>query len=554
MAKSNKQSLEDILATLRAKKAASSQLSEVIQQELPIAEHTGIQYNPEQQAFIDKVLSGEDCVLIGAAGTGKTTCTNGAISSLIQSGKVTPYLHNGPAHKHLIEGSPGVVAVSFTNRAVQNLKKNVPTDLAHNCLTIHKLLEYKPVYYEEFDPITGKTVRKRVFEPSRNALNPLSNHIQVIIIDESSMVSLELFNTLCAALHHRVQFIFLGDIQQLPPVFGSAILGYKMISLAENTIELTRVYRQALESPIIAFLHKILAGAPIPHSDFPALNKPGDLYINYLAKPLDELNTLITYSHFFKKMYENEKYNPKEDIILIPFGKAVGSIELNKHIASFLAAKENRVVQEVRASYIKHYFSVGDKVLYEKEDAIITSISANTQYCGPDTISGTDLDYWGHSRSNTSHSSTSGEYDLDKVLESFSGDNEDEERQKQASHVITLRLVGNASEGDEDSEENTISLNTTSEIMGLQLGYAITVHKSQGSQWRQVFVLIHKTHATMTMRELLYTACSRAQKSLYIICEKDTFIKGIEKQKIKGNTLMEKAEFFKGKIEVLENE
>jgi exodeoxyribonuclease V alpha subunit len=76
----------------------------------------------------------------------------------------------------------------------------------------------------------------------------------------------------------------------------------------------------------------------------------------------------------------------------------------------------------------------------------------------------------------------------------------------------------------------------------------LTVHKSQGSEWEKVFLCLHQSHAVMLQRELLYTAVTRAKKELVVICEDDTFVKGIESQRIKGNTLEEKAEFFKGKI------
>ena len=91
------------------------------------------------------------------------------------------------------------------------------------------------------------------------------------------MISVDLFHQIYIALENpqSVQFIFLGDIQQLPPVFGSAILGYKMLSLP--TIELTQVYRQALESPIIRLAHRILSGNPIPQSELESLNEKGKL-------------------------------------------------------------------------------------------------------------------------------------------------------------------------------------------------------------------------------------------------------------------------------------
>ena len=117
---------------------------------------------------------------------------------------------------------------------------------------------------------------------------------------------------------------------------------------------------------------------------------------------------------------------------------------------------------------------------------------------------------------------------------------ESEERVKAASHKITVRL---------DDTEDEVILDTAGAINSLLLSYSLTVHKAQGSEWDKVFLILHQSHATMIQRELLYTAVTRAAKELYIICEKESFVNGIKSQKIKGNTLAEKAEVFKGKLE-----
>lgn len=116
----------------------------------------------------------------------------------------------------------------------------------------------------------------------------------------------------------------------------------------------------------------------------------------------------------------------------------------------------------------------------------------------------------------------------------------DGEKVNQASHIITIEMADSGTE---------INLETAADLNALLLGYALTVHKSQGSEWRKVFFLLHNSHATMIQRELLYTGVTRAKEELYIICEPDTFTKGILGQRIKGNTLAEKAEYFKGKLE-----
>ena len=146
-----------------------------------------ITYNHKQQEFIDLVASGQSCVLLGAAGTGKTTCSKGANAALIASGCLPVLQTDG--HKHLRAGSPGVIIISYTRRAVNNIRKVQSEDLKNNCITAHKLLEYQPVYYEITDPATGLAKNTMAFEPSRCATNPLPSSIYTIEVEEGSMLS-----------------------------------------------------------------------------------------------------------------------------------------------------------------------------------------------------------------------------------------------------------------------------------------------------------------------------------------------------------------------------
>jgi hypothetical protein len=201
---------------------------------------------------------------------------------------------------------------------------------------------------------------------------------------------------------------------------------------------------------------------------------------------------------------------------------------------------------EVIAGFNKYYFTAGDKILYEKEDAVIVSIERNSTYTGkwPQAPS-THLDYWGTvqvAEGETEHhiDSTESDQDIDIMLAGLSADDDEEGRVKEASHIIKVKIVDSGQE---------VELKTASAINSLILSYSLTVHKSQGSEWRKVFLLMHQSHNTMIQRELLYTACTRAKEMLYVICEPDSFMKGITGQRIRGNTLKEKAEFFKGKLE-----
>ena len=457
----------------------------------------------------------------------------GTTQALIHSGKVG-ILESG-GHKHLQSGTPGIVICAYTRRAVNNIRKNLSLDVQSNCITIHKLLEYQPTYYEVIDESTGDTKTKMCFEPARSEINPLPSSIRTIIFEESSMIGTDLYKEVISACPHNPQLIFLGDIQQLPPVFGPAILGFKLLSLP--VVELTEVYRQALESPIISLAHRILSGKPIPHSSYAEWKKPG-LTIHAWKKKISPQDALNTAGQFFVASEKSGLYDPEEDMILLPFNKSFGTEELNKIIANHLSKKRGADTYEVVAGFTKHYFSVGDKVLYEKEDAIITKIETNPAYSGARFLPHSPtLDYWGYDPVHREHDS--GDADVDFLLSQVTHAENSGERVQQSSHTLTLQMM--------DSELE-IKVDKAASINSMLLGYCLTVHKSQGSEWRKVFFVCHQSHATMLQRELLYTAVTRAKEELYVICEPETFTKGIQSQRVKGDTLAEKAEFFKGKV------
>lgn len=547
----NKDRLAELIAKVRAEKNSRLEINTPAQSQsqessnIPVPEHfittdkygNVIEYNENQKKFINLAASGQSCVLIGAAGTGKTTCQKGAVQTLIQTGKAG--VLNAEGHKHLITGTPGIVICAFTRRAVANIRKNVSDDVKGNCITIHKLLEYEPVYYEVPDDENGGVKMTMRFEPTRNRMNPLPSSIKTLIFEEGSMIGTELHQQVLDACPHNPQIIYLGDIQQLPPVFGPAILGFKLLELP--VVELTQVYRQALESPIISLAHRILSGKELYAKDFSEYTKPNQLSIKPWKKKISDLDALMTAGQLFKQLETAGAYVPGEDMILIPFNKAFGTDELNKIIANHLAKKNGDIVHEVIAGFNRLYFREGEKVLYDKEDATIIKIEKNPEYYGAQyQPPSATLDYWGHD--SEVHGSSTEDMDdaaVDFVLQQVANAS-DEDRVKKASHTLTVRL--------EDSERE-VRLSSAGDLNALLLGYALTVHKAQGSEWRKVFFVCHQSHATMLQRELLYTAITRAREELIIICEPETFVKGITSQRVKGNTLAEKAEFFKGKID-----
>lgn len=500
----------------------------------------GITYNAKQQSIIDFAVSMRSCILIGAAGTGKTTTMRGVLTNLVQRcAHHIGTLNDVADHKHLkhASGAPGILIVSFTRRAVANIKKQLPADLQANCITIHAALEYGPVYEEVMDPVSCEFRMTRRFVAQRSPASLISHNIRVVVFEESSMIGTDLHKELMDALPAGVMEIYLGDIQQLPPVFGSAVLGYKMCSLP--TVELTDVYRQALDSPIISLAHRILSGRGIPASELKAMAVPNKLDVRVIEKKLHADLITPRIAAFLCKQIEAGIIDFDDTTILVPFNKGLGSIELNKHIATYLARKEGATVYEIIAGFMKHYLRVGDRVLHNKEDAIVTRIVRNGSYAGKQyQLESPDLDYWGDNSKtgNVNYEDTIA--DVDALLEALALDKE--ERKAASSHIVTLQL---ANSGEE------VELTSAAEINSLLLGYAMTVHKSQGSEFRKVYLILHNSHNTMLQRELLYTAVTRAREYLYIVCESDTFVKGVTKQRIPGNTLADKIEHFKGKVE-----
>ena len=519
---------------------------------IEIFQSSGMEANEEQIEFIKGAMKGENIILSGAAGTGKTTPQAMMIHALQATGNIGQLKEDT---KWLRQGTAGAVIVSFTNKAVNNIRSKMPEDLRHNCHTIHKLLEFSPEWFEIDDDEAPGGVRKTMrFTPKRDEYNPLPRSLSKIIIEEASMVDISLYEKLLAACPHNPQIILLGDINQLPPFEGESILGKALAHWP--VIELKKIYRQALESPIISFAWKIKNGEALDPKTVPdgkrikvpsfeAMHVPNQLTIRPWQKRLDELAATITATQFFNSLYDNNLYNPDEDIILIPFNKGFGSVELNNGISQHLGKKRNAVVHEVIAGFKKHYLAIGDKVMYAKEDAYIIDIARNPSYFGKSPQSPSpNLDRWGYLREDgdttvkaiIEEQMDSGD-DIDAMLDAVvAGSGED--RVNQCSHIITVRMC---------FDDREIELQTAGDVNNVIGGYAITVHKSQGSEWDRVFVCLHHRHAAQLSRELLYTAVTRAKKELFIICEPNSFEKGVKTQRIPGNTLEEKLEFIKKK-------
>jgi ATP-dependent exoDNAse (exonuclease V) alpha subunit len=497
-----------------------------------------ISLNEKQLLARSLAFSGKSFCLVGAAGTGKTTAQREIAKALLEQDQLK-------THNFKIQGlgerwsGPSIAFVAYTRIASGNLKRAIHKDpqledvFLHNITTLHNLLEYEPEYYWCMEK-QKETMR---FIPKRNSTNPLD--ITHLIIEEASMVGLDLWFKLYDALRPGTQIIMLGDINQLPPVFGPSILNYALVQLP--VIELTHVYRQKGDSNILENAHRILKGNSqmAEAKDFKIMRN-GEVQHSQA-----KMATMIGMA--FPKFYDQELlspgdgYDPAQDIILSPFNKAdLGTDSLNKWLAQFLGSKRNAVVYEVLAGITKLYLAVGDKVMYNKQVGEIIAIAKNGEYAGKDPMfPSAGLTRFGCYTTIENSQDPEEEFtlsysglDLDKLLEEDTKDN----MVRSASHHVKLMM--------ETGLE--IDLCTVGDFAPsvFSLGYALTVHKSQGCEWRKVFIVLHKDHSVMAFRELLYTAVTRARENVILITKDFMIKKAVENPRIKGNTIEEKIEYF----------
>lgn len=492
--------------------------------------------NTQQREALDNALFGKSFCLVGAAGTGKTTVTQLICHNLLQASHVGVI---SDETKYLSKGKPAVLIVGFTNKSVNHIRKKLPEALKGNCITIHKLLEYRPVFKEVI--VDDEVILRPVFEPNRNALNPLP-HISTIIFEESSQIGLQLFGNVLLALRnpHRTQMIFLGDLHQLPPVRDKAILGMKLIDLP--TVELTEVYRQALESPIIRLATAIRNNI----NPFPSLKDPieetspagSSLIIRPWKERFGENGAMRALAGFLARSIDSGLYNPETDMILCPYNVNVGTLELNKAIANHLTKNRNEITHEVIARYQRSYWAVGDRVYVNRHDGVITRITRTMGYVGrPPRAATLTLDRNGHDPACTLPKQSA----EDMLALELSLSTSSDEAKNKASHCLHIYVP--------DLDE-TLEIDTAGDINSLLLGYALTVHKAQGQEWEKVFFFLHRSHNKLLSRELFYTAITRAKEQLYIICEGDihetsSIQKAINRTIVPGTTLEEKVAYFK---------
>ncbi len=304
----------------------------------------------------------------------------------------------------------------------------------------------------------------------RGADNPLE--ADVVIIDEMSMVDMNLFHYLLRAVPIGARLILVGDVNQLPSVGPGCVLQDLIDSRAFHTIMLRHVFRQASRSDIVMNAHRILEGQSLPMD-----NKSRDFFF------LERDQVPVIYKHTVQLIREMlPKYvgcRPKEIQVLTPMRRgSLGVERLNEVLQSVLNPPDRGRREHVRRETV---FREGDKVMQTRNNYQIE---------------------W-EVRGNFG-------MPIDRGTGIFNGD------------------FGRIEEIDPDTEMMTVIFDDArtveypfAELEDLELAYAITVHKSQGSEYPAVILPLLAGPSGLFNRNLLYTAVTRARSCVVLLGSRD---------------------------------
>jgi ATP-dependent exoDNAse (exonuclease V) alpha subunit len=523
-----------------------------------VIEQKAIELNERQQQAVAMALEGEPFCLIGSAGTGKTTTEKEIVRAVATRLRDDHVYIDGEQNE--FTPSNHIIVCAFTRRAVRNIVKAVRSlgaEYTACCKTVHKALKYKPVK-EEYLNAEGQFVERKIYKPHVTKEMP-DYDVKTIIVDEASMLG---YSKLYRELREgfpEANFIFIGDLNQLRPVMDQPTLAYALACVP--VVELNHVYRQALDSPIVEFQYTFTLAGKVPKfTDLMAYNnaKRG---LHFQALNWPKLQDQVKYTplfvkHFVIPSYNSGTYKPEEAVFLIPYRKAgtFGSVELNLEIAEFLGQQREAVVHEVIAGFQKRYFATGDLVMYDRKEYKIIDIAINTQYKGRQFLQASKtLSRHGYYLSEDDNLAgdifAETEFKLtteDLLAIEFESDEEDEEAAtRKSSHSITLE--------DRDTGDH-ITVEANKDILEIEFSYALTIHQSQGSEWKKVYLIMHASHKNVT-REMLYTGMTRAREELVVFYSKgyslgtdisnSSLAKAIDRQEIAGLTWQEKALVYK---------
>ena len=404
-----------------------------------MAENLSMELDELQLKAVEESIKNGLFILFGGPGTGKTTTINMIIRYFESEGM-------------------DIFLAAPTGRAAKRMTEAT----GFEAKTIHRLLELNSA-------LSDDDTRRANFE--RNQENPLE--ADVVIIDEMSMVDIQLFQALLKAILPGTRLILVGDVDQLPSVGPGQVLRDLMNSEAFPMVTLEKIFRQAGESDIVVNAHRINKGEQIALD-----NKSRDFFL------LERNDVNVIYKHMIQLIREMlPKYvnaTPFDIQVLTPMRKgSLGCETLNGILQRYLNPADPHKKEH---SYGNTVFREGDKVM---------QIKNNYQ-----------LEWEIVGRYNIP---------IDKGMGVFNGDMG---RVLEINETMSTLLV----EFDDGRRVNY----PFSGLEELELSYAITIHKSQGSEYPAVILPLLGGPRMLFNRNLLYTGITRARNCVTILGSSET--------------------------------
>lgn len=396
-----------------------------------VAKDSGIDYSPQQLEAIREAATSGLLLITGGPGTGKTTILNGILELL------------GRMQLRTLLAAP-------TGRAAKRLSEVTGEDAS----TIHRLLE------AGIDPATGKMFFARDEE------NPLK--CDAVIVDEMSMVDVQLLHSLLQAIPQGKRLILVGDPDQLPPVGPGFPFGDMLRSGVLPSVRLTEIFRQAQKSLIVMNAHRVNQGE-MPDlkcvtSDFFFMRRNNEESVCSLVRDLCAT-----------RLPQNMGIPSDQIQVLSPTRKgAVGTVNLNRLLQAALNPPGPDKKERTFGDYL---FREGDRVMQIRNNYDILWKKTDASMVGAGIFNG-DVG----------------------IIQSIDTGTE------------TLSVLFD----DKVAEYDFTQLNE------LEPAYAMTVHKSQGSEYRAVVLTAWNGSPYLLSRSILYTAITRARELLVIVGKEET--------------------------------
>lgn len=350
--------------------------------------------------------------------------------------------------------------------------KRMTEATGYEAQTIHRLLELSGMPEDDRE---GQPIH---FE--RNAENPLET--DVIIIDEMSMVDIHLIHSLLMAVTAGTRLILVGDENQLPSVGPGNVLRDIIRSGQFPVVELKKIFRQASESDIVVNAHKINKGEQVEIN-----NKSRDFF--FLKRYDADIIIRVVIALIQEKLPRYVDAKPYEIQVLTPMRKGLLGVErLNQILQRYLNPPDEKKKEKEIGQRL---FREGDKVMQVKNN-----YQLEWEILGRYKIP------------------------VDKGVGVFNGDTGIMTEINEFAETATVEF--------EDGRQAEYSFKQLEE---LELAYAVTIHKSQGSEYPAVILPILSGPRMLMNRNLLYTAVTRARKCVTVVGSETTFAEMIRNEK-----------------------